>query len=68
MPDYAVRSYQLSFFVKKYIPELYYHFKKNLIPVDIIFSKWILTIFSQYLPFNYLAFIWTYFILVIIIY
>ncbi len=66
MPDYQVRSYQLNFFVQKYVPEIYYHFKKNNIPFDILYSKWILTVFSQYLSFDYLEITWTYFLFVYI--
>ena len=51
MPDYQIRVYQLNYFIKEYFPELSTHFKKNQINPDVFFSKWILTIFSNYLPF-----------------
>ena len=63
MPDYSIRVYQLNFYIKKYFPELFLHFKKNQINPDIFFSKWILTIFSNYLPFNILYKIWDLFII-----
>ena len=63
MPDYSIRVYQLNFFIKEYFPDLALHFKKNQINPDVFFSKWILTIFSNYLPFDVLYKVWDVFIL-----
>ena len=63
MPDYSIRVYQLNFYIKEYFPELSQHFKKNQINPDVFFSKWILTIFSNYLPFEVLYKVWDVFIL-----
>ena len=62
MPDYQIRVYQLNYFIKEYFPELATHFKKNQINPDVFFSKWILTIFSNYLPFDVLYKVWDVFI------
>jgi hypothetical protein len=35
-PDYHCRVHQINYYVKKYIPEVYYRFKKKNIPFDII--------------------------------
>ena len=67
MPDYGVRSYQLNFYLRKYLPEIYYHFKKNKIPVDLIYQKWLITIFSQYVTFENVTQIWTLFFIVYIL-
>lgn len=64
MPDYAIRVYQLNYYVQKFLPDIYYHFKKNKIPFDIIYSRFLITIFSQYVNFEDLIRIWTLFILV----
>ena len=63
MPDYSIRVFQLNYFIKLYFPELFIHFKKNQITPEIIFSKWILTIFANYLPFETLYKVWNLFIL-----
>ena len=63
MPDYSIRIYQLNFYIKEYFPDLALHFKKNQINPDVFFSKWILTIFSNYLPFDVLYKVWDVFIL-----
>ena len=63
MPDYSIRVYQLKFYIKEYFPDLALHFKKNQINPDIFFSKWILTIFSNYLSFDILYNVWDVFIL-----
>ena len=63
MPDYSIRVYQLKFYIKEYLPDLALHFKKNQINPDIFFSKWILTIFSNYLSFDILYNVWDVFIL-----
>ena len=58
-PDYQCRVHQINYYLKKYIPEVYYHFKKNDIPFDIIYSRWILTFFANYLNLDKLDFPWT---------
>ena len=58
-PDYHCRVHQINYYVKKYIPEVYYHFKKKDIPFDIIYSRWILTFFGNYLNLDKLDFPWT---------
>ena len=63
MPDYSIRVYQLNYYIKQFFPKLSNHFKKNQINPEIFFSKWILTIFSNYLPFDVLYKVWDIFIL-----
>ena len=63
MPDYSIRVFQLNYFIKLYFPDLFMHFKRNQITPDIIFSKWILTIYANYLPFDLLYKIWDLFII-----
>ena len=63
MPDYSIRVFQLNYYIKLYFPNLFNHFKRNQITPDIIFSKWILTIFANYLPFETCYKIWDLFIL-----
>lgn len=63
MPDYSIRIYQLNYYIKQFLPDLFYHFKKHQINPDIFFSKWILTIFSSYLSFEILAKIWDIFLI-----
>ena len=58
-PDYGIRVYQLNYYVKKYIPNVYYHFKNNNLSFDMIYSRWLLTLFSNYLEINRLDFPWT---------
>ena len=62
-PDYGIRVYQLNYFVKKYIPNIYYHFKKYNLSFDMIYSNWLLTLFTNYLTFNQLDFPWTCFLI-----
>ena len=64
MPDYNLRVFQLNYYVKIYFPEIYYHFKNNMIPFDLFYSKWFITIFSSYLDFNLLSQCWLYFTIV----
>ena len=62
-PDYGIRVYQLNYFVKKYIPNIYYHFKNNNLSFDMIYSNWLLTLFTNYLTFDQLDFPWTCFLI-----
>ena len=58
-PDYGIRVYQINYNVKKYIPSVYYHFKNNL-SFDMIYSRWLLTLFANYLDIHKLDFPWSY--------
>lgn len=63
MPDYSIRVYQLNYYIKKYLPKLCNHFRKNQINLHIFFSKWILAIFSSCLNMEVLAKVWDVFIM-----
>ena len=58
-PDYYCRVHQINYYVKIYIPEVYYRFKNKQIPFDIIYSGWILTLFGNYINIDKLDFPWT---------
>ena len=58
-PDYGIRVYQLNYYVKKYIPSVYYHFKNEDLSFDLLYSNWIMTIFSNYFNMETLDFAWT---------
>ena len=58
-PDYGIRVYQINYYVKKYIPSVYYHFKNNNLSFDMIYSRWLLTLFANYLDINRLDFPWS---------
>ena len=63
MPEYLIKLYQLNYFIKEYFPKMHHHLKTNAINLDIFFSKWILTIFSNFLSFETLYNIWDIFML-----
>ena len=63
MPDFLIRVYQLRKLIELYFPKLGMHLKRNQINIDLFFSKWLLTIFSNYLPFEVLYNIWDVFII-----
>ena len=63
MPDFLIRVYQLKKLIEFYFPKLGNHLKRNQINIDLFFSKWLLTIFSNYLPFEVLYNVWDVFII-----
>ena len=63
MPDFLIRVYQLKKLIEFYFPKLGIHLKRNQINIDIFFSKWLLTIFSNYFPFKVLYRVWDVFII-----
>ena len=63
MPDFLIRVYQLKKLIEFYFPKLGMHLKRNQINIDLFFSKWLLNIFSNYLPFDVLYNIWDVFII-----
>ena len=58
-PDYGIRVFQVTYYVRKYIPSIYHHFKNNNLSFDMIYSRWLLTLFANYLDINRLDFPWT---------
>ena len=58
-PDYGIRVYQISYYVKKYIPSISHHFNNNNLSFDMIYSRWLLTLFANYLDINRLDFPWS---------
>jgi hypothetical protein len=64
MPDYFIKKFQLDHYTKLYVPQIYYHFKRNPGISDIIYSKWIITIFSNYLNHDSLGIVWDNFLIV----
>jgi hypothetical protein len=62
-PDYNTRVFQLNYYVKKYLPKVFNHFKKNNLSFDLIYSGWLLTLFSNYYDIEKLDFPWTCFII-----
>ena len=63
MPDYLIKLYQLNYLIKENFPKMYNHLKTNRINMDIFFSKWILTIFSNFLSFDTLYNVWDVFLI-----
>ena len=61
-PDYGIRVFQLNYYVKKYLIEVYNHFKNNNLSFDLLYSDWLLTLFSNYFDIEKLDFPWTCFI------
>ena len=63
MPDYSIRVFQINYYVKLHIPALYYYFKNNDLNFDLIYQKWIMTIYSNYLPLDKLLIVWHFFLI-----
>ena len=63
MPDFLIRVYQLKKFMEFYFPKLYNHLRRTQINIDLFFSKWLLTIFANYFPFDVLYKVWDVFII-----
>ena len=61
-PDYGIRVFQLNYYVKKYLIEVYNHFKNNNLSFDLLYSDCLLTLFSNYFDIVKLDFPWTCFI------
>lgn len=64
MPDFYLRMHQINVYLKIYLPNVFAHFLNNNIPFDMIYSKWILTIFSSYVSLNTLFLFYSLFAIV----
>ena len=62
-PDYKMRAFQLNYYVKKYIIEVFNHFKNNNLSFDLLYSNWLLTLFANYFDIEKLDFPWSCFII-----
>lgn len=63
MPDYTIRVYQINYYIKLHLPDLFYYFKNNDLSFDLIYQKWIMTLFSNYLPIKKLVILWHFFLI-----
>lgn len=63
VPDLSLREYQMDFFLKSFLPDLYHHFHKVGITNGFFISRWFMTLFSTYLPLDTLLRVWDCFFL-----
>ena len=52
MPGLHLRNFQIGQLIQRRLPKLFNHLKKINMSTDYFTSKWIMTIFSCYLPFE----------------
>lgn len=50
VPDLHMRNYMLSQIIKDYMPWLFHHLKRVEMSTDYFTSKWIMTLYSNFLP------------------
>lgn len=58
LPDLLLREYQFNVYFKRLLPDLFTHFKNEDVTTGFFMSRWYLTIFSIYLPFEICIYIW----------
>jgi hypothetical protein len=63
VPDLSLREYQMDYFLKSILPDLYHHFHKVGITNGFFITRWFMTLFSTYLPFDTLLRVWDCFFL-----
>lgn len=63
VPDLSLREYQMDYFLKTIVPDLYHHFHKVGITNGFFITRWFMTLFSTYLPLNTLLRVWDCFFL-----
>lgn len=62
VPDLQLREYQFNYFIRYYHADLYAHFLREGVTCGIIISKWLLALYSSYLPHTTLEHVWDCFI------
>lgn len=50
MPEFSIAIFQMNYFLKQYMPSLHSHFVQNKITNISLYSKFIKTLFTSYLP------------------
>ena len=63
VPDLSLREYQMDYYLNTILPDLYFHFRKVGITNGFFISRWFMTLFSTYLPFQTLVRVWDCFFL-----
>lgn len=63
VPDLSLREYQMDYYLKTIVPDLYHHFHKVGITNGFFITRWFMTLFSTYLPLNTLLRVWDCFFL-----
>lgn len=63
VPDLSLREHQMDHYLYTIIPDLYFHFRKVGITNGFFISRWFMTLFSTYLPFDILVRVWDCFFL-----
>lgn len=58
MPDLALREYQLNHYLKLHLPNLSTHFRKVGVTNAFFVSRWFMTLYSVYLPYDLLLKVW----------
>lgn len=50
VPDLHLRNYMMSQIIKDYMPKLFSHLKRIEMGTDYFTSKWVMTLYSNFLP------------------
>lgn len=62
VPDLQLREYQFNYYIRYFHADLYAHFIREGVTGGIITSKWLLALYSSYLPQSTLEHVWDCFI------
>jgi hypothetical protein len=54
VPDYHVRHFQLEILLKEHLPDLFYHFRRLQLNIEVITGPWIMTLFCGYFKFDHI--------------
>ena len=57
VPDLHMRNYMMSQIIKEQMPKLFHHLKKIEMSTDYFTSKWVMTLYSNFLPLRLMPFV-----------
>lgn len=58
IPDLLLREFQLNYYLKSCLPDLYCHFERVDMSNSFFVSRWFMTLFAGFLPFGDVVVIW----------
>ncbi|CDW79154.1 rab gtpase-activating protein 1-isoform 10-like isoform x1 [Stylonychia lemnae] len=52
VPEYHIRNFMLEHLVKQHLPEIFYHFRRLQLNIEVITGQWLMTFFCGYFHYD----------------
>lgn len=52
VPEYHLRNFMLEQLIKEHLPDVYYHFRRIQLNIEVITGQWLMTFFCGYFHYD----------------